>query len=216
VKLKIIFGSLLVWFFLQASNALAMPGFIKYKIKPSDTYSKICKKKLHYFNTELLNLLIKINRTDAGHLVPGYTIYLPLDIELARAYCPLPKFFEPLNKYPRCIHVNLLKQYFGAYEFGSLKFWGPISSGKKGEETPTGKFMVLEKKIDKISSICGKTMYYSLKFFGGYFMHHQSLNGKPNSIGCVRTLLGDAKKLFYWIKIKDPIIVHKDTLAALK
>jgi len=214
VKFKLIAFVLLVLFFFQTNYALAIPGFKKYKIKPGDTYVKICQKELHEFNHELLNLLMKINRIDEKHLIPKQIIYLPIDMELAHAYCPLPKLYHPLAKHPRGIYINLSKQYFGAYEFGKLIFWGPISSGKKGKETPTGNFHVIKKEKDKISSICGKSMYYSLQFSGHYFMHHQSLKGKPSSLGCIRTLYDDAKRLYYWIKINDRIIIKKDTLAA--
>ena len=202
-----------ILFFFQINSALAIPGFKEYRVRPGDTLFKIFKKELSGFNQEILDLTLKINKIDAWHLISGITIYLPYDIGLARAYCPLPKTCKLLNKHPRGIFLNLTTQYFGAYEYGKLKFWGPISSGRKGKETPIGNFKAIFKKKNRISIKYGVPMLYSIQFSGHYFMHQQSMLGRPASHGCVRLLLKDAKKLFYWINKGDPIIIRNNTLA---
>jgi lipoprotein-anchoring transpeptidase ErfK/SrfK len=41
----------------------------------------------------------------------------------------------------------------------------------------------------------------------GYFLHQQSLPGRPASHGCVRLLISDAKMIFNWLEKGDQIII---------
>lgn len=187
-------------------------GFKPHLVVEGDTLYKIAPPE-HWDITK------RVNRIDEGHLVIGKTILIPDNLTEALKFCPVPKNIAAAKGFDRILYVFLDIQYFGAYEKGKLLFWGPISSGRKWCETPEnpkkrcdtlkGSFRVLVKKKDKISNKTynGKhvPMPYSIQYSGHYFIHQQSLPGRKASHGCVRLLMGDAKKIFYWIKIGDPI-----------
>jgi lipoprotein-anchoring transpeptidase ErfK/SrfK len=113
----------------------------------------------------------------------------------------------------------------------------PISSGKKGHSTPTGKFTVLEKDPNHHSSIygdfrdsqgrivragvsahidaapsgthfTGAEMKWFMRLTGdGVGMHIGILPGYPASHGCVR-MSSDGAKLFYdHVKVGTPVAV---------
>ena len=97
--------------------------------------------------------------------------------------------------------------------FGDLIRTGPISSGKPGKHTPTGKFAVLGKDKDKKSSLYKNEigtqawMPYSLRFHGNYFIHEGWLRGYAASHGCIRLGYYDARLLFERMKIGDSVTV---------
>ena len=90
---------------------------------------------------------------------------------------------------------------------------GPISSGAAGSPTPTGRFAVLSKDLDKVSSRYTNQlgwqawMPYSIQFNGHYFLHEGWLPGYPDSHGCVRVGEPDARFLFERLKIGDRVEV---------
>jgi len=112
----------------------------------------------------------------------------------------------------------------------------PVSTGRAGYRTPTGKFAVLSKNIDHISSIYGSfvddhgnvvqsdadartdrrppgtyfsgaPMPYFMRFYGGIGMHAGHLPGYPASHGCVRLPKHMAAHFFYNVKTGTPVHV---------
>ena len=127
-----------VFFFSEVSLAqmFSVPeGFIVYQVKKGDVLSKIAPFEHHI-------LICKVNRIDENHLPTGKNILVPIDHEKAIAFIPVPKVIEEAKNKQRILRVFLDSQYFGAYENGTPCFWGPISSGKKGLDTPAGNFSV--------------------------------------------------------------------------
>jgi LysM repeat protein len=176
--------------------------FVPYKIQKGDTLSKLTPKKQWL-------LVQKVNKIDAYHLRIGQTILLPCDDTITlQDFNPVP-FTLPKMTTNKILIVYLNIQYFGAYENGTLVFWGPISSGKNGHNTPKGKYQALwrskkyhSKKYDNAS------MPYAICFSNvGYFLHQQTLSGKPASHGCVRLLMSDAKMIFDWLEKGNQIII---------
>ena len=120
----------------------------------------------------------------------------------------------------RGVRVCLKTQRFGFYEKGVLKFSGPVCTGKKGHETPKGKFQILEKSERRLSveysKKMGKKVYmpYALQFTpgqldgrGGHCLHQGEILSKPSSGGCVRLTKEDAMRIFREIKLKDSVII---------
>ncbi len=179
-----------------------MEGFVPYVIKEGDTLFKIALP-------QYWEIILKVNRIDEKHLIPGNVILIPKNFEKISSFCPVPK--EISSNQERVVVFYLKRQYFGAYERGELLFWGPISSGKKGYETPTGTFRARWKSKNYFSKKYKAPMPYAVNFSSeGLFFHEQALPGKPSSHGCIRLLKIDAKKLFYWIKKGDKIIIKSD------
>lgn len=198
-------GLILFIFLLNISVVFGeeLDGFTKYLIKKGDALANIAPP-------EYWEIILKINKIDERHLIPGKTILIPKDLKRAFNFCPVPK--RVTNFSERTVYVFLGIQYFGAYKKGELVFWGPISSGKKGFETPTGEFKVLWKSKNYFSKKYKVSMPFAICFSEkGYFLHEQSLPGKPASHGCVRLLKKDAERLFEWLQKGDLIIINNNS-----
>jgi len=114
-----------------------------------------------------------------------------------------------LTREAREVRVFLKTQRFGFYEKGNLVFWGPVCSGRKGMETPKGRFRVLMKARDYWSrKYDGAVMPFAVQFStGGHFLHVGEIRPKPASHGCVRLKETDAMRIFRAVKIGDPVII---------
>lgn len=99
---------------------------------------------------------------------------------------------------PVVVSVNLETQTAAVYRGGILIGSCLVSSGKKGYETPTGVFHILEKDADHRSSTYGNApMPFSERLtWGGVALHGGGLPGYPSSHGCVHLPLEFSKKLF--------------------
>jgi lipoprotein-anchoring transpeptidase ErfK/SrfK len=172
-------------------------GFALRKIEPGDTLSKIAPRE-HW------EIIHRVNRLDERHLPAGKEILVPAELEKAESYTPVPREVPDLKEKERSIRVFLGDQYFGAYEKGVLVFWGPVSSGRKGYETPEGNFRVSWKAKKVVSKKYNSEMPYAINFSDdGYFLHEQALPGRPASHGCVRLLKKDAMRLYEWLQKGD-------------
>ncbi len=186
-------------------------GFKAYRVKPGDTLVKIAPRP----NWRLIKKVNKIDRLYAGRI-----ILLPVDLGLARQYCPAPKKIAAFGKIKKIILINVhpREQWFGAYGFGQLIHWGPISSGRRGRRTPTGAYWVRWKAKKYYSKKYDADMPYSLCISNkiGLFIHQQQLPGRPASHGCIRLLRADAKWLFFWAEIKTPVLIISQPTAGKK
>lgn len=180
-------------------------GFVSQKLKKGELLSKFCGQ-----DSLCQIIYMKVNRTDRKHIPAGRTVLLPVDIQKASQYVPVPKLLTD-SRGDREIRIFLVHQYFGAYEKGKLLFWGPVSSGRKSYATPAGRFFVNYKQRHKLSvKYDNAPMPYSINYYGGYFIHQQSLPGHPASHGCVRLLMTDAEKLFNWVRVRDAVTVVRN------
>ena len=102
------------------------------------------------------------------------------------------------------ILVDLTHQIAIAYQDGKVKFFGRISSGKPGRETPTGSYFVREKDVDHISNLWpqpngGARMPYMLRITrDGVAMHLGNTPDHPASHGCIRMQDGFAQQMYNW------------------
>jgi hypothetical protein len=102
------------------------------------------------------------------------------------------------------ILVDLTHQIAIAYQDGKVKFYGRISSGKPGHETPTGHFYVREKDIHHVSNLWpmpngGARMPYMLRItHDGVAMHLGPTPDYPASHGCIRMRSGFAQRMYAW------------------
>ena len=126
--------------------------------------------------------------------MPGILLKVPEDWELAKKYPFFPEFLEQEKEIPKLILVVIQEQFLAGYEFGQLKFWYPVCSGKEkgltpewflkteGEwPTPRGRFPVLYKDQYHKSNLYpepggGWPMLYALMFsWQGYGLHAYSI-----------------------------------------
>ena len=99
---------------------------------------------------------------------------------------------------PMAVIVSLTEQRAYVYRNGILVAATTISSGKKGYETPTGVFTILQKDKDHRSSKYNNApMPYQQRLtWDGVALHAGGLPGYPESHGCVHLPSAFAQKLF--------------------
>ena len=192
-------------------------------IRPNDSLESLFGKNWLY--------VARFNRIDRRHTYPGMTIKVPMNMEDARKYVPLPLEYEPARRHDKYILISLTEQWLGAYERGKLKFSIPAATGTKGYETPTGIFRADARHKNHTSSLY-KTedesgqypMDNAIRFYIGsdnvsYWIHARDLPGRPASHGCVGLfdefmqkrmygipadpVLDDSKKLYDWAVGED-------------
>ena len=169
----------------------------------------------------------RFNRIDRRHVYPGITIKVPENIEAIKDYTPLPLHYEPAEKYPKYILVDVTEQWLAAYEHGELKFSTPAATGIEGHLAPLGIFKIDARHKNHTSSLYktqkGDAQYpmdYALRFYidrkgVAFWIHARDLPGRPASHGCIgvfdeftqnrtywwpeKPVLSDASRLYYWV-----------------
>ena len=94
--------------------------------------------------------------------------------------------------------VSLPQQKAYVFEDGELVATSPVSTGKRGHETPTGTFPITQKKVKHRSNkYANAPMPYMQRLTSyGIALHGGHLPGYPASHGCIRLPHGFAKKLY--------------------
>jgi hypothetical protein len=113
--------------------------------------------------------------------------------------------------------VSLDQQKAYLYRNGIRVGVSTVSTGKKGHETPTGVFTILQKNKDHKSSLykdkSGKAAampYMQRLTWDGIALHTGNLPGYPASHGCVRMPDGFAKRLFAETDMGMTVVVTDD------
>lgn len=136
------------------------------------------------------------------------------------------------------IVVSLGAQRAYLYKGKSVAGESPISTGKKGYETPPGKYRVIQKDEHHVSSIygdyvgedgrvvvanvsakkdkqprgtkfVGAKMPYFLRFTGGYGMHAGYVPRYRASHGCIRMPADMARRFYHAAQLNTPVIVRQ-------
>lgn len=99
---------------------------------------------------------------------------------------------------PLLLVVSLDEQRAFLYRNGVLTGVTTVSTGKKGHETPTGVFTILQKNKDHHSNIYNNAPmpYMQRLTWGGIALHAGGLPGYPASHGCIRLPSEFARQLF--------------------
>ena len=106
-----------------------------------------------------------------------------------------------LGEQRKALVVELPGQVFGAYEYGLLVRWGPVSSGGSTHATPSGHYHLnWNARIHRSSENYDWIMpwYFNFSNVQGLGVHQYDLPGRPASHGCVRLFEADAKWVFHW------------------
>ena len=100
--------------------------------------------------------------------------------------------------------VNECVMWTLIYVFQNEKLIGfsTISSGKKGKQTPTGIFNILQKNVDHKSNLYSNAPmpFMQRLTWDGIAMHGGDLPGYPASHGCIRLHPQNASRLFNLVK----------------
>ncbi|MES2497845.1 MAG: L,D-transpeptidase [Pseudomonadota bacterium] len=110
---------------------------------------------------------------------------------------------------PVVIVVSIAQQRAFAYRNGLPIGISTVSTGKKGHETPTGVFTLLQKNVDHKSNLYNDAPmpYMQRLTWDGIAMHAGNLPGYPASHGCVRLPMAFAKLLYGVTKLGLTVIV---------
>ncbi len=112
---------------------------------------------------------------------------------------------------PIVVVVSLNEQLAYVYRNGIRIGYSNISTGKKGYETPTGVFTVLEKSVHHVSSIYHAKMPYTERLtWGGISLHSGGLPGYPSSHGCVHLPLNFSHLLFEADSMGTTVVIAND------
>jgi hypothetical protein len=105
---------------------------------------------------------------------------------------------EIAPKGPIVMIVSLPEQLAYVYRNGVVIGVTTVSTGKKGHETPTGVFTILQKNADHYSSIydAAPMPYMQRLTWSGVALHAGRLPGYPASHGCVRMPYEFARLLY--------------------
>ncbi len=113
---------------------------------------------------------------------------------------------------PIVLVVSLPEQRAYVYRNGVLIGASTVSTGKKGHETPTGVFTVLQKNEDHYSNLYANAPmpYMQRLTWSGVALHAGRLPGYPASHGCVRMPYEFAQRLFAETKTGLTVVVSDD------
>ena len=119
---------------------------------------------------------------------------------------------------PMKIVVVLDVQRIYVFQNDKLLGFSTISSGKKGKETPTGIFNILQKNVDHKSNLYSNAPmpFMQRLTWDGIAMHGGHLPGYPASHGCIRLPHAFAKSLFEATQMGQEVVVLKDTSTPVK
>lgn len=125
-------------------------------------------------------------------------------------------FMSELYAYKEIV-VDLSEQRAYAIEDGEIVFDGPISTGRRGRETPEGQYTILQKKRRHKSNLWpkpngGAKMNYMLRLSNSGIAMHLGYVPKsgPASHGCIRMKNGFAQRMYGWARVGIPVYVEGD------
>ena len=110
---------------------------------------------------------------------------------------------------PIVMVVSLPEQKAYVYRNGVLIGASTVSTGKRGHETPTGVFTILQKHEDHYSNLYNNAPmpYMQRLTWSGVALHAGRLPGYPASHGCVRMPYEFARQLFSETKTGITVVV---------
>lgn len=127
----------------------------------------------------------------------------PAEPAMASAAESQPKQAKQAIPAPRAggdvkIVISLPQQKAYVFQAGELFATSPVSTGKRGYETPVGTFPILQKKVHHRSNkYSNAPMPYMQRLtWSGVAIHAGSLPGYPASHGCIRLPSSFARKLY--------------------
>lgn len=119
---------------------------------------------------------------------------------------------------PMKIVIVLDIQRIYVFQNDKLLGFSTISSGKKGKETPTGYFNILQKNIDHKSNLYSNAPmpYMQRLTWDGIALHGGHLPGYPASHGCIRLPHPFAKSLFGATQMNQEVLVLQNISTPIK
>jgi L,D-transpeptidase-like protein len=178
--------------------SVGRPGEARYRIESKTGRTGMLQER---FSDSQMALLEKLNRADVRHLGQLPQLVVPESWADELSYSVLPLQHPVIDEWPTFLVVYLPGQLFGAYEFGTLVRWGPVSSGSRNNPTRAGTFALNWHSTGRASTVNPRWFmrwYFNFGNHEGLAFHEYALPGYPASHGCIRLLERDARWLFEW------------------
>ena len=108
--------------------------------------------------------------------------------------------------------VSIAKQQITVHGPGGIIGQSPVSTGKRGKDTPTGVFTILQKNKHHVSNLYDAEMPYMQRLtWSGIALHAGYLPGYHASHGCIRMPMAFAEKLWDMTKLGARVVVVPGT-----
>jgi len=103
---------------------------------------------------------------------------------------------------PQRVVVDKSRQELRAYEGERLVMVSRVSTGRRGRETPSGRYHAGAKFVMHYSRLYDNApMPYSVQVSNNYFIHGFSVvPDYPASHGCIRMPVENAREFFQWVR----------------
>lgn len=106
------------------------------------------------------------------------------------------------------VRVDLARQTISVFRAGHEIGTAIILYGADGKPTPAGRFPVLAKRKDHISSLYDAPMPFTLRLTGdGIAIHGSDVRARAATHGCIGVPLAFAEKLFEEIGVGDLVVI---------
>jgi lipoprotein-anchoring transpeptidase ErfK/SrfK len=126
--------------------------------------------------------------------------------------------WENRTAYKNPLRIIAVLDFQRLYVFDGeeLVAFSTISTGKKGHETPSGVFKILQKEVEHYSNLYNNAPmpFMQRLTWDGVALHAGVIPGYAASHGCIRLPAGFAKSLFGVTKLAQEVIVIRDTSMA--
>ncbi len=151
-----------------------------------------------------------LGQPEATSLRVGDTLVLPArpaDFDLSPlAYAPYPRTWPGAAAIDKAVLVDKTTQTWAAYEAGRLVRWGPASTGAAATPTPTGRFTMNWRALERASSEAPPGERWLMRYVmnihaaRGIHLHQYDVvpTGPPQGHGCIRLVTSDAAWLWGW------------------
>ena len=104
------------------------------------------------------------------------------------------------------VTIYLSRQRATLYKNGEVVRGSTVSTGRKGNRTPTGKYVITDKQASWISSIYKVPMPFFMRLSCKEIGMHQGVcPGYPASHGCIRMPAGEVRAFFAAMQIGDQV-----------
>ena len=130
---------------------------------------------------------------------------------------PPPPPPEPVLPESRVkVVVSIPQQKIWVFRDGELWDSSPVSTGRRGHETPAGTFRILQKKVHHRSNLYDNAPmpYMQRLTWGGVALHAGRVPGYPASHGCIRLPRSFAKKLYRITDFATEVTVTHERIAS--
>ena len=114
--------------------------------------------------------------------------------------------------------VGLRQQKITVYDSEGPILQAPVSSGRRGYETPAGVFTLLQKNKDHVSNLYddAEMPFMQRLTWSGVALHAGPLPGYRASHGCIRLPYGFAEKLFDLTSVGTRVIIAPNKTEAIR